>query len=146
MSKCLLIAMLGLLGAADKAQTDKEKLQGLWQVVSQEVDGMLGPEAIAGQMKYTFKKDTLTVHPAEPSSDSEFTCKLEPGKKVNTIDMKVAQGANTGLTYLGIYQVDGDDLKICFGVKPGNERPKNFATRDGSGTVLIILKRARAGP
>ena len=143
MSKCLVvIALLGLLVAADEA--DKEKLQGVWQVVSLEVDGMAGPEQIARQMKYTFKKDNLTVHPAEPSSDSAFTCKLEPGKKVKTIDMKVTKGSNTGLTYPGIYQLDGDELKICFGVKPGNERPKKFATRDGSGTVLIVLKRAKA--
>ena len=138
--------MLGLLVAADKAQTDQEKLDGVWRVVSQEVDGMAGPQEIARQMKYTFKKDTLTVHPAEPGSDSEFTCKLEPGKKLKTIDMKVTKGANTGLRYLGIYQFDGDELKICFGVKPGNERPTKFATKDGSGTVLIVLKRANAEP
>jgi uncharacterized protein (TIGR03067 family) len=125
---------------ADAVRADQQRLQGAWQVVSQEADGMKGPDEVARHMRYTFAGDRLTISPAEPGSDSELACRLDPAKMPKAIDMTVRTGRNKGKTYAGIYALEGDGLKICFAK---GDRPAAFATRAGSGTALIVLKRAK---
>jgi hypothetical protein len=43
---------------------------------------------------------------------------------------------------LGIYKLDGDTLTICLEAR-GNERPTEFATKEGSVANLIVLKRVQ---
>ena len=46
-------------------------------------------------------------------------------------------------TWLGIYLLEGDGLKICDNADdPGKGRPAAFATEPGSGRVLVNFKRA----
>jgi hypothetical protein len=41
---------------------------------------------------------------------------------------------------LGIYELDGDTVKFCFG-GPGKERPTEFTTKEGSMRTLSVWKR-----
>jgi hypothetical protein len=41
----------------------------------------------------------------------------------------------------GIYRLEGDGLKICVGA--GDDRPVDFATKDGAKAVLLILERRK---
>ena len=41
-------------------------------------------------------------------------------------------------TALCIFEVKDDELKICIG---STERPTAFATKTGSGDLLVVLKR-----
>jgi uncharacterized protein (TIGR03067 family) len=139
------IALLAGLGVAadppaDAARADQQRLQGDWQVVTQEADGMKGPDEVARRMRYRFAGDRLIISPAEPGSDSELTCRLDPAKMPKAIDMTVRTGPNKGKAYAGIYVLDGDGLKICFAKA---DRPAAFATRANSGTALIVLKRVK---
>jgi hypothetical protein len=42
----------------------------------------------------------------------------------------------------GIYALDGDSLKICVS-QPKADRPTEFATKKGSNSSLVILKREK---
>jgi hypothetical protein len=44
---------------------------------------------------------------------------------------------------LGIYELKGDDLKICFVHGGGGERPTDFASKEGTAQSLIVLKREK---
>jgi len=45
---------------------------------------------------------------------------------------------------LGIYEMDGDDLKICFARMDSADRPTTFASRaDGAEYILAVLKRQK---
>src|SRR5262249_19253582 len=48
--------------------------------------------------------------------------------------------AKGGRTSLGIFELNGDKLRICFREK-GGERPSEFASEKGSNLVLIELRR-----
>ena len=126
-------------GAGGK--TDKQRLQGAWRVTSSELDEEKGPAEATERLTYTFKGDTLTIAPAEPGSNSEFTVALDPAKKPKTIDMKITKGPGKGKTLLGIYKVEEDGLLICFGEKP---RPIEFASKAKSSVALVLLKRKTA--
>jgi uncharacterized protein (TIGR03067 family) len=141
----LMFLAVGLLLAADahqqgEAAKDKEKLQGTWQVVSLEAEGEKGPAEVAKALKYIFTGDKLAIQPAEPGSSSEFTYQVDPTRKPKVIDMKVENGPDKGNTDFGIYLLDGDNLKICFG---GKERPTAFESKPKSGTALVVLKREK---
>jgi uncharacterized protein (TIGR03067 family) len=71
-----------------------------------------------------------------------MTYHLSPAKTPKSIDFTPTAGPDKGKPLPGIYELDGDDLKICFG-KVGGPRPSGFTTAAGSGHVLVVLKRDR---
>jgi len=138
LSMALSSALLGGVGIGGEGETDKQRLQGAWQVTSLEMDGEKGPaEAIKG-LTYTFKGETLTIAPAEPGSNSEFTVTLDPAKKPKRIELKISKGPGKGKTLPGIYDIKGNGLTICFGDKT---RPAEFVSKAKSGVALVVLKQ-----
>ena len=55
----------------------------------------------------------------------------------------VEEGAASGETQLGIYEIKDDMLKICF-AKPDKPRPTEFSAEEGSGNTLVVLKRLKS--
>ncbi|HYH68471.1 MAG TPA: TIGR03067 domain-containing protein, partial [Urbifossiella sp.] len=69
---------------------------------------------------------------------------LDPTKSPKTIDIVTLGGARK--TALGLYQLDGDTLKLCLSLDPAkvSERPKEFGSREGEGRVVVTLQRVPA--
>jgi uncharacterized protein (TIGR03067 family) len=42
----------------------------------------------------------------------------------------------------GIYELEGDTLKLCTR-DPGQDRPKEFTAKEGSGNTLTVYKRKK---
>jgi len=68
------------------------------------------------------------------------TYSIDVTSNPKTLDLHFTEGPEKGNTSLGIYELDGDDWKICLSLAPGN-RPSAFATKPGSGHALELLKR-----
>ena len=135
-----LVIGFGLLVAAARAEdkpakTDKEKIQGTWALVSGERDGKPIPEERRKNSKVVFAGDKLTIH--NKDNEAEGTFKLNPDKKPKQIDVDLG-----GQQAKGIYQLDGDTLKLA-NAKPGEERPKEFPKKEGSGLTVATLKRQK---
>ena len=47
-------------------------------------------------------------------ANADLTFSLLPGQTPKAIDVHVTQGPQSGQTNVGIYQFDGDNLKICW--------------------------------
>src|SRR5262249_6009598 len=84
-------------------------------------------------------------------ADETVGYKLDPTKTPKAIDLIDAKRKDTRP---GIYQLEGDDLKICYRMgeaKAREERPKEFNTgpkrdkpsADGPGLMLLVLKREK---
>src|SRR5438309_105937 len=73
------------------------------------------------------------------SSANTYTYKLDASKKPAGIDLTITDGSLKGQTFPGIYQFDGDTLKLCR-AQPGQKRPTEFASKKGSDTIFLILK------
>ncbi len=65
---------------------------------------------------------------------------IDPSTKPKTIDYQMLDGFTKGKTQLGIYEIDGDIFKSCFG-GPGTARPQEFTTQPGDGRTLSVWKR-----
>ena len=56
--------------------------------------------------------------------------------------MKFTEGPEKGNTSLGIYQLEGDDLKLCLTIT-AKDRPAEFAAKPKSGLGIEVLKREK---
>lgn len=113
----------------EAAKKDLAKLQGEWSMVSGIADGYPIPDTMLSNSKRICKGDELTaIVGGQLIMKARIT--LAPSKQPKTIDYDVSAGPNSGKKLLGIYQLDGDTFKSCFGA-PGAERPKRLRERTG---------------
>jgi uncharacterized protein (TIGR03067 family) len=147
MSKyAVLVLAAGLSVAADDAKKDPldeeyAKFEGTWQIVSLEVDAMRIPAETIKESRLIIKGKEFTMKEKIATYKGAFT--IDPGKKPKTIDLKFTEGPEKGNTSLGIYELDGDDFKLCLTIT-AKDRPTEFASKAKSGLGLEVLKREKA--
>jgi RNA polymerase sigma-70 factor (ECF subfamily) len=123
-----------------KDDTDQEKLQGTWKIVSHELDGKEAPAEEGKEVKLTFRGTKVTFIVGE--NKFEATYKLNSTAKPKRIDLSYLGGPAEGKTKQGIYDLEGNTLRICGNNTPGGEVPSEFVTKAESGEELLVLKRA----
>jgi uncharacterized protein (TIGR03067 family) len=139
----MLMALVTLaLIAADEPKADLGKIQGAWMVVSGESDGKKEPDRLSAASQFVFDDDQLSIK-ILGASFAKATLTLDSKKKPRELNAKNTEGPTKGVTLKGIYELDGDDLKICWGIK-GGPRPTAFSTSAGSGRRLFVLKREKS--
>ena len=138
----LWFVMLVILAAAASGvdADDKDSLQGAWTAVSAERNGRAAEDVKRHEL--TFAGDRFTIR-SKGKLLYQGGYRLDPSKNPAAIDFKHAEGPSKGKTWLGIYLLEGDGLKICDNADdPSKGRPAAFATEPGSGRVLVTFKRA----
>src|SRR5262249_38938548 len=126
----------------DADKKDKDKLQGNWNAISSELGGKEKPEAKENSL--AFKGDEFSVtRGGEVFLKGTF--KVDSSKNPKTIDMKIKEGRDDyeGETARGIYKLEGDGLTWRVGEPGSGNRPMAFATKEGTKTLLIKLKREK---
>jgi uncharacterized protein (TIGR03067 family) len=124
----------------EAAKADLAKFQGEWAMVSGIADGQPVPDAMLATAKRVCKDDETTVMiGGQLILKAKFT--LDPTQKPKAIDYDMTDGPTKGRKHLGIYEVDGETLKFCFG-SPGAERPTEFTSKPGDGRTSSVWKRA----
>ena len=145
MGMLMALVALGVLAAEapveDAARQDLEKLQGDWQCTAMTVDGMQLPDDDVQALFRTIKGNQYTVTRYEKGI-GKGTLKLDTSKSPHTIDSTPAGAAGKGGPILGIYEISGQTLKLCL-ARPGQERPKDFTSKPGSGYILSVWTRER---
>ena len=139
----LAVTVCSLVQAEDSQALKKEMagLQGEWSMVSGSADGQPMPEEMVKQMKRVCKGDeTTTTMAGQIFMKAKIT--IDPSKKPTTIDYQMTEGFTKGKKQLGIYELDGDIFKSCFGA-PGAERPTDFTSKPGDHRTLSVWKRDR---
>ena len=123
----------------EAVKQDLAQLQGEWSMVSGSADGQPVPEPMLKQMKRICKGDeTTTTSAGNLFFKARIT--IDPSKKPKTIDYQMIDGFTKGKKQLGIYEVEEDTFRSCFG-KPGAERPTDFSSKPGDGRTLSVWKR-----
>jgi len=140
---CLVPALtVGTAGAQDDAaKKELKKLEGTWATVSIEAAGQkVTDEDKIKTRKLTTKGEKYTLKVGDETVQG--TIEINPTKKPKTIAVKPESGTNKGKTLLGIYELDGDSLKICLAL-PDKDRPTAFATAAENGQQLVVYKREK---
>lgn len=141
----LTVPMVGLLTAAavheDPAKKDLEKFQGNWTLISLERDGKKMPQEEVKKFKLAIQGNNFVLE-KDAAAISEGTFKLDPTKKPKEIEETVTVGPNKGKVFQAIYDIDDEHHKICFAA-PGKERPREFASKPGSGQLFQVWRREK---
>ncbi len=133
----LFVAACGLLLAASETKEkplmgDHEKIQGAWALQSGERHGKPLPDEVIKHITLIFSADKLITKNKDRKTEAAF--KLDPSKEPKEIDLDM--DGNIGK---GIYQLDGDTLKIAHG-EVGDARPKEFPKASSVLTVLVLKR------
>jgi uncharacterized protein (TIGR03067 family) len=138
------VAAAVLLVAADAKDDELKKFQGTWVLASGERDGEKLPDEHVKKSKITWegkRVSLLTPHQSREMIRAEVA--LDPGKSPKRMEWVRDAGPGKGMTMHAIYEfLDADRYRVCF-APPGKDRPKEFATRPGSGHTLHVWKRAK---
>jgi uncharacterized protein (TIGR03067 family) len=155
---------------------DKKMILGTWRIVAVETEGKEDDNAAAKKSRrWVFKADKLILRDVMPDKGvNEMACtyQLDPTRTPRTLEVTLERGPGVAQeeSIRAIYALDGDVLKICRRLLPEEikhrdqmanrrtrfdvweflatgARPRELATREGSRTTLLTLKReAKAKP
>ena len=139
--RVLLLVAAGLLVAAEDpkadAKKDKENIQGAWKAVSGEAGGRPMSEERVNSIKIVITADKITVNGVGENARVS-TYKIDPAQKPKTIDLTNEMDE----TAPGIYELDGDMLKVCWN-QGGSELPKKFESKPDTQVRLMVFKREK---
>jgi uncharacterized protein (TIGR03067 family) len=139
----LLVAGLLVPAApAPKEEDDAKKLQGTWRCVCWEREG--GVHKDGNAFVCVIEKDTIVLK--DESKSVKWTFTLDPTKKPKAITLTFKDGPKPEEkpnVLHGIYEVDKDGIKWCLTGAGEKDRPKEFATRDGSPHEMFTFKREK---
>src|SRR5262249_31776038 len=87
----------------------------------------------------TIQGNRFRMGGGEENFDGTFTLGADGTPK--TIDASfTVKDSGEKLTAHGIYELNGDTFRVCWR-EQGGERPREFGSKAGSGTRLIVLQR-----
>lgn len=135
---CLLAAWAFVAAIAPARADDQKDIQGAWKIEKAIRGGKDMPAEEREKTSLEFKDGKVLVHIGDrDEKPAEF--KLDPKTTPRNISIS-PEGRDK--SHLGIYELKGDTLKICFSLEDGN-RPNEFESKEGSKIVLLVLKRTK---
>jgi RNA polymerase sigma factor (sigma-70 family) len=133
--------------ADDAPKTQDKDLDGDWEVISTVKDGKV-KEGADIKTVWTINgntgdldKEPVILAVSRGNMTIKATLRIDASKTPKTMDVIADPRANVGPT-LDIYSVKGDQLRICEAAL-GKERPTEFSSKEGSGQLLMTLKRIK---
>ncbi len=119
------------------AGNDGKRIQGTWAIASAEIGGNPFPPQAAklitlkiGEGKYEVKAENL----------DKGTYTIDPAAKPKTLDIFGVEGPNAGKHFPCIYELNGDELRVCYQLGNG-PRPAEFKSPAGTQIFLVTYKR-----
>jgi uncharacterized protein (TIGR03067 family) len=127
----------------DTVEKEYARFEGTWQMLSLEVAGRKMPKETIQGARLIIKGKEFTMKEKTAIYRGQFI--LDLSKKPKTIDLKFTEGPEKGNTSYGIYELAGDELKLCLTIV-GKNRPTEFAAKPKSGHGFEILTREKSKP
>lgn len=124
------------------AEDDKEavkKLNGEWSVSSMEMMGKPMPAEAIKNIRLINKDGEYLV---KAESEDKGTVTVDAAKTPKQMTIKGVEGPNKGKTLLAIYELNGDELKVCYDLS-GKEFPKEFKTEPGKLLMYAVYKKMK---
>ena len=137
------LLFVGSIVRGDEPVPDIKQLQGTWEVVEFTANGKAIPKEACQGM--SLEVADMTMHMSAPGRKS-FLIKLNNAVSPKTIDYTALEGPYKDKTNYGIYELQGDELKLCMHNKDADKPPTAFKSAEGDNLALIILRRKKTQP
>jgi uncharacterized protein (TIGR03067 family) len=143
MTTTLIVGLALTVAAPGPKETAKPapKLEGEWVVEKFEGPKEADPR---GSITLRFMENRISIFEPKREKPEEADYTVDQTKKPAHIDIRPGQPgqAKNELVVYGIFTIDGDTLKLCFG-KDGADRPTELKGDIEKGIMLITLKRVK---
>jgi uncharacterized protein (TIGR03067 family) len=129
----------GATGASGVAATDQDRLQGRWLLIDGEGEGKKQP--LDDPFLWAFTGSTweqFDVGDNVAAAVGPFTLDESQTPRTITIDVRPSDPLGQGMQIQGVYELDGDTLRVCYG---SGVRPTALKTAPGEKFALITLRR-----
>jgi uncharacterized protein (TIGR03067 family) len=143
MKTTVLLSLVSLFAAftatAGDPIQDEKAIQGTWLPVEGQLAG------------HTMKPEVLHIISLEMDSGKYLvtaenidrgTYMINTKATPKTLDITGVVGPNAGRNIPAIYELQGDTLKICYGLH-GSPRPTEFKTGTNTQSLLFVYKRKK---
>ena len=122
-----------LVGGDDAAKKEQAKFKGTWKIAKFETSK--GEEDKGKDITITFGEDG-SLQFSKGDQTKKGTYKLNVAARPKEIDLHADDDKDVGR---GIYEFAKDKIRLCFIEGKDSERPKDFAIKDGSRTIIVTL-------
>lgn len=136
-------AVISLPKNRELAREELKKLQGTWERLSMVLEGKEVPDGDLKTWVAIYEDDTLTLK-VDGKVYRRAIVTLDPSKTPKSINTWDADGGFADQTLSGIYELDGNLLRMCI-AKPGEKRPTEFTTERGTGFIYCLYRRQGTG-
>jgi len=134
-----LVFLLGADGAKEAAvQEDLKNFQGVWTVVSMEMNGKFMPDETRKKIKLTIQGEKFTFDNAGDAHEGLY--QIDPTKNPKQLDIVIIRGDEKGKVYLVSYTFEEGKMVQCMELS-NEKRPREFTGKAGSGCALEIWQR-----
>jgi uncharacterized protein (TIGR03067 family) len=116
-------------------------MAGSWELLKVVADGKELP-APEGKKRVLVLEGTRYVVRLNDEKIGGGTLSVNPKTKPASIDVTPSEGENKDKVMPGVYEIKGDEMKVCV-ANPGKDRPKEFEAKADSGHVLVTYKRVK---
>lgn len=116
---------------------DKDRIQGTWQIIDMQEGGYAVPAELVQMLSCVFHDYTLEMHAGKQVQKNTFT--LDPSTTPKSIDMVDDERMKRG-----IYELQGDTLRLCFEKNHPGQRPTAFVSQSGSVNDLVLMMKRRS--
>jgi len=136
----------GLEDARLQAKWERRRFNGKWLVVALTHEGLEVPTAKLKESPWYWivaDEKILSKCPGsggEPSKEEEIGFFLDPSKSPRTIALEKLEKKETNK---GIYEFEGDTLKICLAMNSDGVPPADFTAGKDDKWVLMVWKRVK---
>jgi uncharacterized protein (TIGR03067 family) len=116
-----------------------KEFDGTWIPATAEMAGQSMPESVlkAITLKLDDGRYEVTVLGEQPDTG---TFVLNPAAGPKAIKINGTKGPNTGKTFLAIYELKRDTLRVCYDLS-GEKTPAEFKTSAGTKLYLVTYRR-----
>jgi uncharacterized protein (TIGR03067 family) len=128
-------------GDTSKVEADRAAFKGRWDLTSYRSNGETMLRGARG-FRYFFDASFYAFSRNYGiSEEGDFT--IDPTKTPKTIDFQLQLESGKTLTRLGIYEIEGDILKLCFSTVSPDVRPRTLSDQRGSDQYVYVLDRVK---
>jgi uncharacterized protein (TIGR03067 family) len=143
MSRWLIVVLcmpcLLLIGCKSKsAKSDQDLIQGTWEMLTVEGKGQLVFNYVDVKDKPRWVVSSDKVNIISEMGDNPCTFTLNTTSSPKQIDLFGPHDNNK----VGIYELNGDELKVCQVSKEMGARPTEFSSKDRG--ALIVFRRVKS--
>jgi erythromycin esterase len=123
------------------ARKGLKRLDGTWDIVSMVQDGdEKAPEEDA-KLQVVMTAEQRTVQNGRTVL-AKANYWIDTSVRPRAIDLVLTEGPYKGVLIRGIYDLEGDTLRVCLAMA-GGPRPTELVSRPDSGQTLMVHKRSR---